>query len=186
MPPISARRLYLRDRGRCRIRSAFHRCHRRRRLDRRGRTLRCAGVARLGAWFPDDYARTGPDRVGLAYRANDITGGDNGIRYPARPMPFGVDITSAPQFYYFTLIVFAVALFCIWRLTRSPFGAAWQGTRDQPRRMRMLGHNVWLIRWFAFVHVRVLGLDRGPPLRLLQPFHQRRTRSRCSSRPRSC
>jgi branched-chain amino acid transport system permease protein len=30
---------------------------------------------------------------GIAYRANDLTGGDNGIRLPGRPMPFGIDIT---------------------------------------------------------------------------------------------
>jgi branched-chain amino acid transport system permease protein len=88
---------------------------------------------------------------GIAYRANDLTGGDNGIRFPARPAPFGIDISSAASFYYFTLVVFAIAFFCIWRLTRSPFGASLEGTRDQPRRMRMLGHNVWLIQWFAFV-----------------------------------
>jgi branched-chain amino acid transport system permease protein len=88
---------------------------------------------------------------GVAYRWNDVTGGDNGIRYPARPSPFGISIVSTPSFYYFTLAVFAIALFCIWRLTRSPFGAALRGTRDQPRRMRMLGHNVWMIRWLAFV-----------------------------------
>ena len=72
---------------------------------------------------------------GIAYRANELTGGDNGITLPARPAPFGIDINSASNFYYFTLIVFAIALFCIWRLTRSPFGAALCGTRDQPRRM---------------------------------------------------
>ncbi len=88
---------------------------------------------------------------GVAYRANDLTGGDNGIRYPARPMPFGFDIRDAPSFYYFTLIVFAIALFFIWRFSRSPFGASLMGARDQPRRMRMLGHNVWLIRWITFV-----------------------------------
>jgi branched-chain amino acid transport system permease protein len=88
---------------------------------------------------------------GIAYRANTLTDGDNGIRFSSRPHPFGFDIASAPSFYWFTLIVFAVALFFIWRLTRSPFGAALQGARDQPRRMRMLGHNVWLIQWFAFV-----------------------------------
>jgi branched-chain amino acid transport system permease protein len=98
---------------------------------------------------------------GIAYRANDLTGGDNGIRYPARPMPFGIDISSAPRFYYFTLIVFALALFCIWRLTRSPFGASLEGTRDQPRRMRMLGHNVWMIRWFAFVMAGFWGSIAG-------------------------
>lgn len=98
---------------------------------------------------------------GIAYRANDLTGGDNGIRYPARPMPFGIDISSAPRFYYFTLIVFALALFCIWRFTRSPFGASLEGTRDQPRRMRMLGHNVWMIRWFAFVMAGFWGSIAG-------------------------
>src|SRR5499427_4854072 len=88
---------------------------------------------------------------GVAYRANDLTGGDNGIRHPARPMPFGFDIRDAPSFYYFTLIVFVIALFFIWRFSRSPFGASLMGARDQPRRMRMLGHNVWLIRWITFV-----------------------------------
>ena len=88
---------------------------------------------------------------GVAYRANDLTGGDNGIRHPARPMPFGFDIRDAPSFYYFTLIVFAIALFFIWRFSRSPFGASLMGTRDQPRRMRMLGHNVWLIQLLTFV-----------------------------------
>jgi branched-chain amino acid transport system permease protein len=88
---------------------------------------------------------------GIAYRANDLTGGDNGIRHPARPMPFGFDIRDAASFYYFTLAVFAIALFCIWRFSRSPFGASLMGTRDQPRRMRMLGHNVWLVRLLTFV-----------------------------------
>jgi branched-chain amino acid transport system permease protein len=88
---------------------------------------------------------------GVAYRANRLTGGDNGITHPGRPMPFGFDIRDGPSFYYFTLVVFAVALFFIWRFARSPFGASLTGARDQPRRMRMLGHNVWLIRWITFV-----------------------------------
>ena len=40
---------------------------------------------------------------GIAYRANTITDGDNGLRFAARPHPFGIDITSAPNFYWFTL-----------------------------------------------------------------------------------
>ena len=76
-------------------------------------------------------------------------------------MPFGIDINSAPNFYYFTLIVFAIALFCIWRLTRSPFGAALCGTRDQPRRMSMLGHNVWMIQWLTFVIASFWGSIAG-------------------------
>jgi len=88
---------------------------------------------------------------GVAYRWNDLTGGDNGIRYPARPSPFGIDLAGAGRFYYFTLVIWALATYAIFRLSRSAFGASLRGTRDQPRRMRMLGHNVWLIRWFAFV-----------------------------------
>ncbi len=98
---------------------------------------------------------------GIAYRANTITDGDNGLRYAARPQPFGIDINGAPNFYWFTLIVFAIALFFIWRVTRSPFGAALQGARDQPRRMRMLGHNVWLIQWLAFVLASFWGSVAG-------------------------
>jgi branched-chain amino acid transport system permease protein len=88
---------------------------------------------------------------GIAYRANTLTGGDNGLRHPTRPMPFGIDISSADRFYYFALAVFVVALFFIWRFSCSPFGASLKGARDQPRRMTMLGHNVWLIRWLTFV-----------------------------------
>ena len=98
---------------------------------------------------------------GIAYRANTLTDGDNGLRYPARPQPFGIDINSAASFYWFALIVFALALFVIWRLTRSPFGAALQGARDQPRRMRMLGHNVWLIQWLTFVLASFWGSIAG-------------------------
>jgi branched-chain amino acid transport system permease protein len=98
---------------------------------------------------------------GIAYRANDLTGGDNGIRHPARPMPFGMDIRDAPSFYYFTLAVLAIALICIWRFARSPFGASVMGTRDQPRRMRMLGHHVWLVRWITFVMAGFWGSVAG-------------------------
>jgi branched-chain amino acid transport system permease protein len=88
---------------------------------------------------------------GIAYRANDLTGGDNGLTMPVRPYPFGLDIRDAESFYYFTLIVFAIAFFFMWRFSRSAFGASLMGARDQPRRMRMLGHNVWMIQWLTFV-----------------------------------
>ena len=88
---------------------------------------------------------------GIAYRANSLTGGDNGMSFRVRPMPFGFDIQDAKSFYYFTLVVFAIAFFFLWRFSRSPFGASLKGTKEQPRRMRMLGHNVWLIQLLTFV-----------------------------------
>ncbi len=88
---------------------------------------------------------------GLAYRWVGLTNGDNGMALPARPAPFGISLNGATSFYYFALLVFACAIFCIWRMVHSPFGAALKGARDQPRRMSMLGHDVWMIRWLAFI-----------------------------------
>jgi branched-chain amino acid transport system permease protein len=88
---------------------------------------------------------------GMAYRWVDLTGGDNGMKLGARPAPFGIDISQAIPFYYFTALMFAVSFYCMWRLAHSPFGASLRGARDQPRRMRMLGHNVWMIQFLTFV-----------------------------------
>ncbi len=44
-----------------------------------------------------------------------------------------------------------LALWFIAILVRSSFGATLAGTRDQPQRMAALGHNVWLIRFAAFM-----------------------------------
>ena len=87
---------------------------------------------------------------GLSYRWVALTGGDNGLR-AARPVLFGFDLSSPLRFYYLLAGVFAVALLCLWQFSTSPFAACLRGTRDQPRRMRMLGHNVWMIRFAAFV-----------------------------------
>jgi branched-chain amino acid transport system permease protein len=98
---------------------------------------------------------------GLAYRWVNVTGGDNGLSGLARPMPFGIDLKGAVAFYYFTLAAFAVAFACIALVARSPFGASLQGARDQPRRMSALGHNVWLVRWVAFLLAGFWGAVSG-------------------------
>ena len=87
---------------------------------------------------------------GLSYRWVFLTGGDNGLR-ARRPVLPGVDLTQPRAFYYVVAAVFLIALFCLWQLSRSPFAACLRGARDQPRRMRMLGHPVWLMQWAAFV-----------------------------------
>ena len=94
---------------------------------------------------------------GVAYRWVDVTGGDNGIRLPTRPAPLGIEIDRPFVFYWFALLVFALAVLFMWRIARSPFGASLRGTRDQPRRMTALGYDVWRIRWLAFVMAGVWG-----------------------------
>ena len=88
---------------------------------------------------------------GLAFRWVTITNGDNGLSGLTRPAPFGINLDGASAFYIFTAIVFALSLICIVLFANSSFGAVLRGTRDQPRRMLALGHNVWLVRYITFI-----------------------------------
>ncbi|HSQ04337.1 MAG TPA: branched-chain amino acid ABC transporter permease, partial [Burkholderiales bacterium] len=98
---------------------------------------------------------------GTAYRWVSVTEGDNGLRGLTRPAPFGINLDDPTSFYYFVLIVTVFALWMMARFVASPFGAALAGTRDQPRRMSMLGHHVWLIRWITFVYSGFWGAVTG-------------------------
>jgi branched-chain amino acid transport system permease protein len=88
---------------------------------------------------------------GLAFRWVSVTNGDNGLSGLTRPMPFGIDLTGAIPFYYFTLFISIVSIACIAAFAYSAFGAVLRGTRDQPRRMLALGHNVWMVRYVTFI-----------------------------------
>lgn len=88
---------------------------------------------------------------GVAYRWVSLTGGDNGLTGLTRPQPLGVDLTAPRAFYVFTLLLAAATLLLIAVYVHSPLGAALQGSRDQPRRMRALGHHVWMVQWLTFV-----------------------------------
>lgn len=88
---------------------------------------------------------------GVAYRWVSLTGGDNGLTGLTRPRPFGLDLGSPGAFYLFTLAVAALTFAALALYVRSPLGAAVEGSRDQPRRLRALGHSVWMVRWLTFV-----------------------------------
>jgi branched-chain amino acid transport system permease protein len=98
---------------------------------------------------------------GTAYRWAAVTNGDNGLSGLTRPAPFGINMDAPAAFYYFSLIVTIVAIWLMARFVNSPFGAALRGTRDQPRRMSALGHNVWLVRWLTFVYSGFWGAVAG-------------------------
>ncbi len=88
---------------------------------------------------------------GAVYRWASLTHGDNGVKVMARPMPFGIDLSTPSAFYAATLVVFVLCLLSMRTFVRSPLGASLRGTRDQPRRMTALGYNVWMIRLLAFL-----------------------------------
>jgi branched-chain amino acid transport system permease protein len=88
---------------------------------------------------------------GLAYRWVSMTNGDNGLSGLGRPQPFGLSLDGAVAFYWFTLLVAALATLLMGIFVSSAFGSCLRGTRDQPRRMAALGHDVWMVRWITFI-----------------------------------
>lgn len=93
---------------------------------------------------------------GLAQRWVELTGGENGITGLDRPHLFGLSIENPKSFYVFSAIVFLLVFAVLRVVSRSAFGAAVRGTRDQARRMSALGYDVWRIRWATFVMAGLL------------------------------
>jgi branched-chain amino acid transport system permease protein len=89
---------------------------------------------------------------GLAYRMTSVTNGDNGISGVTRPLPFGVSLESPAAYYWFTLLISAIAFGAIAIFVMSALGSSLKGVRDQPRRMAALGFNPWMIRWITFIY----------------------------------
>jgi branched-chain amino acid transport system permease protein len=87
---------------------------------------------------------------GLAYRWNSLTGGDNGIIIKTRPN-FGLNLTNEVTFFFLVLGFFIVSMILMYVLVRSPFGRSLKGIRERELRMSMLGYNVWLHKYIAFI-----------------------------------
>jgi branched-chain amino acid transport system permease protein len=89
---------------------------------------------------------------GLAYRWVSLTGGDNGITGIPRPdlgLPWAM--SDPVYFYYLILVFFLICTVLLFLLIRSPFGKTLVGIRDSETRMKVLGYNIWLHKYLAFV-----------------------------------
>jgi branched-chain amino acid transport system permease protein len=89
----------------------------------------------------------------IAYRWNNVTGGDDGLsNWSRQPIDFGIarlDILNSPfTFYYFVLFFFAVSVAIMAVLLHSPFGRTLLAIRENERRARFLGvpvdRHIWL------------------------------------------
>jgi branched-chain amino acid transport system permease protein len=90
----------------------------------------------------------------IAYRWNNVTGGDDGLSgWNRLPIDFGtlgrLDILNNDYaFYYFVLFWFALAVGIMALLLRSPFGRTLLAIRENERRARFLGipidRHIWL------------------------------------------
>jgi branched-chain amino acid transport system permease protein len=88
---------------------------------------------------------------GLAFRWVSLTMGDSGIAGIERPSIAGLALSNPLRFYYLALAAFALTLWILLRVVRSPFGLSLRGIRETERRMRALGYDVWLHKYVAFV-----------------------------------
>ena len=92
-----------------------------------------------------------------------FTGGDDGIQR-LLPPPFFRDATN---YYYFTLVIVALAVALMWRITESPFGYTLRAMRDNQQRSRFLGIDV---RLQMLVHFTLAGALAGVAGALWGPF----------------
>lgn len=95
---------------------------------------------------------------GATYSWRSVTGGDDGLPGLARPdlIP-GIGLNSPLTYYYFVLAVFVLITAGFWLLVNSPFGLTLKGIRDSEVRMRVLGYNVWLYKYLAFMISALIG-----------------------------
>lgn len=92
----------------------------------------------------------------IAYRWNNVTGGDDGLSgWQRLPIDFGVgtlDIAHNDKaFFYLALACFAVAVGIMAILLRSPFGRTLLAIRENERRARFLGIPVDRHIWLSWV-----------------------------------
>ncbi len=91
----------------------------------------------------------------IAFRWNNVTGGDDGLNnWRRQAIDFGIaklDITNDTTFYYFALIVFAISAAAMGLLIKSPFGRTLVAIRENERRARFLGIPVEQHIWLSFV-----------------------------------
>ena len=79
-----------------------------------------------------------------------IFNGYSGFNLVVPPQLFGVDWRQPVPFYYLTLGCAVLSWALVVYVSRSPFGLALQGTRDNARRMAALGFNVTAHRIAAY------------------------------------
>src|SRR4029077_11266632 len=92
----------------------------------------------------------------IAFRWNEVTGGDDGLggfeRQPLDLFGFTIDIQHGQRlFFYFVLPLVAVGIGAMGLMLRSPLGRAQLAIRENERRARFLGLNIERHIWIAWV-----------------------------------
>jgi branched-chain amino acid transport system permease protein len=112
-------------------------------------------VRRRGVYFAMVTVAFGQIAFYLAYSWDSLTGGYDGLRgFNRAPINFGpatLDIANnETAFYYFLLVVFAVAVGLQALILASPFGRTLVAIRENERRARFLGIPIERHIWLSF------------------------------------
>ena len=90
-----------------------------------------------------------------AMSAKPITGGDDGLSFSAPAVfdAFGLklSLSDVATQYYVVLGVSAACYGLLWLVLRSPLGLRFEAVRENDRRARLIGINVYLCRLTAFI-----------------------------------
>ena len=87
----------------------------------------------------------------VCYKWKSLTGGTESLGGIPRGKLLGlVDLFPLGRYYFFVLIVVALAIYVIYRITKSPFGLLIQGIRDNENRIRFAGVMVKRYRLYVF------------------------------------
>jgi branched-chain amino acid transport system permease protein len=90
-----------------------------------------------------------------------IFNGYTGFNNVIPPKWFGIDWRQSVPFYYLTLACATISYFVVVWMSRTPFGLALQGVRDNPRRMSALGFSVTAHRILAYTFANVIAAFGG-------------------------
>jgi branched-chain amino acid transport system permease protein len=88
----------------------------------------------------------------FAERAEGLTGGSNGLfGIPTPEIAPGTDLSEPATMYWLIVVVFAIGYVLLSLVSRSPFGLALRGVRDNEDRMRALGYSTPRYKFVAFI-----------------------------------
>ena len=87
----------------------------------------------------------------IAFQWTEVTGGSNGFPGVRRPSIGELDLSAPDRVFMLVATVFLLVTWLLWRISRSTYGRALIGVRENERRMRALGYDTTRLRLSAFV-----------------------------------
>ncbi|WP_127900797.1 branched-chain amino acid ABC transporter permease [Solirhodobacter olei] len=113
-------------------------------------------VRRRGVYFAMVTIAFGQVFYFIAVRWNTVTGGDDGLtNWHRQNIDLGLFkiniMDSAIHFYYFALVIFALAVGLMASILHSPFGRTLIAIRENERRTRFIGINVNFHIWMSWL-----------------------------------